>query len=447
MRLLVCLLAGAAILANAQQPDLLSALGQFPNCSTPCIFAGMENLDCGLTDAACVCADKTFADSVRACITESCSIEDSLHAARIEADACNRPRRNRKKDVLLALILEVPAFLAPIGHIYSRSSTVTKFAVDDYLFIASWLSFGVLVVLAQWTSYLAFGVDTWYVETDVMTRALQMFFVLETIYLTLLCFTKLAVLTFYMRIFPQRWFKLAARITMALIIITTIAYIFAQIFQCRPIRFTWEGWMSDDREARCVDITTLTWSAGAFNIFYDTVILILPLPLILGLKMKPKTKIGITFMFSLGIFVLVTSCVRLSYVLGFGHTFNPSWDYVDTIMWTGLEVSTSLIVACLPAIRLLLNRVGFFGALFGSLVGRTTGLASSSNIKTPLHDRSTHRSEYEAMNESQIELGPQVPPKDTEIKGYGPRAASNMPSGHRIHVTTTTTVEHHDGPR
>jgi hypothetical protein len=59
--------------------------------------------------------------------------------------------------------------------------------------------------------------------------------------------------------------------------------------------------------------------------------LIMPLPLLFRLNTTWRAKAGIIFMFSLGVFDLVTSCVRLRSIVSFGDSVNPSWDYTDTV--------------------------------------------------------------------------------------------------------------------
>lgn len=141
---------------------------------------------------------------------------------------------------------------------------------------------------------------------------------------------------------------------MAIVIISSTVLLFAQIFQCSPVHLMWTGWKLKNWEAQCMDIHKIATSAGSFNIALESVIILLPMPLLAKLKTSTRTKIGVFFMFSLGIFVIVTSCIRLRYLLQFGHTYNPTWDYADLIMWSGVEVGVSIMIACLPALRALL---------------------------------------------------------------------------------------------
>ena len=259
---------------------------------------------------------------------------------------------------------------------------------------------------------------------------------------------------------------------MAFVILPTVIFTFMQIFQCFPVRYAWEGWFDDSRSGHCLNVNLLAYTAAAFSIAQDLVILLLPLPLVLGLHAGIRTKAGIIFMFSLGIFILVTSCVRLRYVISFGHTVNPSWDFYDTLLWSGLEVAVSIIVACLPALRVLL--VGVLPGIFSFASGgehtsrgryvKETGFSSGSGRnggggggsaaargsrrrKSMVFFSSKDREED--GNESQIELGLQLGDKmrgevQTEISGPQRDVEEQEDEGIRINTITTTRVDVND---
>jgi hypothetical protein len=149
---------------------------------------------------------------------------------------------------------------------------------------------------------------------------------------------------------------------------------FLQIFQCIPIAYIWEGWQKPDYVGYCLNLNHLTFISTGFSIVQDLVILILPLPSLFQLKINIRDKIGLVFMFSLGLFATAISCLRTLYIIEFDRSnTNPTWEYVDLIIWTGLEVAVAVIVACLPAIWVFLKRS----------VPCLSGSDRSGYIKTP----------------------------------------------------------------
>lgn len=294
----------------------------------------------------------------------------------------------------------------------------------------------------------------------------------ETFYLICLCLTKVSVLCFYLRIFPHQRFRWAAHTTMAFVVAPTLILVLMQVFQCVPIRYVWEGWMDSAQEHRCVDMNTLAYTAASFSIAQDLVILVLPLPLLVNLNTATRSKVGIIIMFSMGVFVLVTSCVRLRYMVTFGQSSNPSWDFANPLIWSGLEVAVSIIVACLPSLRVLF--ISLMPGLFSSIVSgggnssREGNLKETSGLSSGAGARScggggggTKRSRQRRSliffaskdregegNESQTELGLHLHLGDkmrgevqTEICGPQQDYEERDGGGIRIKTTTTTRVD------
>ncbi|KAK0741849.1 hypothetical protein B0T21DRAFT_306114 [Apiosordaria backusii] len=247
-----------------------------------------------------------------------------------------------------------------------------KFEVDDWVMVivvGLYIAFEAIGCTAATT---AFGVDIWTVDANVLGTSLKLFYMGETFYLAILALTKISILCFYLRIFPNPTFRIVTFVVMTWVSLSGVIFVFCQIFQCVPIPYIWEGWRKGEfGPFTCLDINTLGYTTAAFSIAQDIVILVMPLPLLIKLNVSLRSKIGIIVMFSLGIFVLITSCVRLWALYNFGDSVNPTWDYTNALIWTGLEVGVSIIVTSLPAIRVLLSRRG--GGLLGG--SRSTAMA------------------------------------------------------------------------
>ncbi|KUI73557.1 hypothetical protein VM1G_09165 [Cytospora mali] len=228
------------------------------------------------------------------------------------------------------------------------------------------------VVIGNYAAMLGFGVDTWYVDPDDLTFAMKLFYIGETLYLTLLGLTKVSVLCFYLRIFPNPRFRVLCWVVICWVLVSTTTFVILQIFQCTPASATWESWKGNyPVPYQCFDVNALVYAAAGFSIGQDIIILVIPLPLLLNLNTKWRRKLGIVFMFSLGLFVLVTSCIRLRFVVRFARSTNLAWDYADTLNWSGVEVAVSIVVASLPAIRVLL--ISIWPKVFSMSVKNSSG--------------------------------------------------------------------------
>ena len=241
----------------------------------------------------------------------------------------------------------------------------------------------------------------------------KLFYVTESLYLSIIALTKLSILCFYLRIFPNKMFRQLVFAVMAWVTVSGLIFIFLQVFQCTPISFNWEGWRGEYGAHRCFNVNKLVFTAAGFSIAQDVVILLMPLPLLAQLQTSWRVKLGAMFMFSLGIFVVITSCIRLRTIVLFARSTNPTWDYTDTLIWTGLECSVSIMVASLPAIRALVSRVS--PKLFGNVTknsgaspaGRKGCESKSSGHHLLSHVRPTATMSTATGGDmgSQIELG------------------------------------------
>lgn len=257
--------------------------------------------------------------------------------------------------------------------------------------------------------------DVWLVEPEVFSYALKLFYIDESFYLTVLVLTKISILFFYLRIFPQKKFRWACYAVMGWVGLSGLAFVFLQIFQCVPVSFVWEGWLGTYGPHWCLDVHALTYTAAAFSITQDLVILIMPLPLLWNLNTGLRQRIDIGIMFSLGFFILLTSCIRLGFIVKFANTYNPSRDYVGPLIWSGLECGVSMIVTSLPGIRTMLTRRR--SKLAGSTAVKRSGYTSEASSRWAARSglsgkKSTTnwslfstKAGTQVQNESEVELG------------------------------------------
>ncbi|KAI0484507.1 hypothetical protein GGR56DRAFT_27595 [Xylariaceae sp. FL0804] len=334
---------------------------ELSECSLSCVTDVVAASSCrNLANATCVCASPDLQHDAVRCAATSCSKPEAMTVGRVTDDACGLKRRSRRIDFWGITAVEGLTFLCLCFRIYGRYLVTRSFEAEDYMMMAVFVLFIVFTVIGKYTSLTAFGVDIWTVPPDTIAYCLKLFYVEEAFYLLLLSLTKAAILCLYLRIFPNRWFRLASWATLAFVSLSTLIMIFLSIFQCSPIGYNWEAWRGEGAAAttrhRCLDVNALSYAAAGFAIAQEIAILTLPLPLLVRLNTTWRKRASIILMFSLGVFVLITSCARLRYLLSFARSANPTWDYTDLMVWTALEVNVSIVVASLPAIRQLLAR-------------------------------------------------------------------------------------------
>lgn len=169
---------------------------------------------------------------------------------------------------------------------------------------------------------------------------------------------------------------------LALVLANIAVWLIIPFVQCSRLDYNWDRYRRDYNEAvKCLNLTHLILSMSIMNIALDAMILLLPIPLVLRMRSTLAQKLAIIFMFSLGFIVLIASCNRLRYTIAFGSSTNITWDYVDLMIWTGIETATTVMAPSLPTLRLLMHRLCpcAFGRIFAFGSGHERELQGSGD--------------------------------------------------------------------
>jgi hypothetical protein len=124
------------------------------------------------------------------------------------------------------------------------------------------------------------------------------------------------------------------------------------LFQCEPVNGIWDRSIP----SKCISTRGLVYSCAGISIFQDFIILLMPIPQLAGLHMNTRKKLNILAMFSVGAFATITSIIRLKFIAGIDHSLDPTWDNVEPIIWSMVEIHVAIICACMPALRALFSR-------------------------------------------------------------------------------------------
>lgn len=108
--------------------------------------------------------------------------------------------------------------------------------------------------------------------------------------------SKSSLLTFYLRISTQKWFKISIWAAIAMVCGYTCTIAGLLLFGCRPIRSAWDPYVP----GKCVNLPSLYIAIASANIVSDVVLFIIPIPTVLALKMPVSHKLGAAIMFGIG---------------------------------------------------------------------------------------------------------------------------------------------------
>lgn len=153
----------------------------------------------------------------------------------------------------------------------------------------------------------------------------QFFYVAELFYILSNSLTKLSLLLFFLRIFPNRAFRFQVQIVGLFVITTGVAIFFSLIFQCSPIQGYWENWeLPASQQTKCLDQYAVLYAGSGLSIFQNILILVLPISTLWKLELSARRKVNVLLMFSVGSGVIVFSFLRLPSLARLRGSTDPS---------------------------------------------------------------------------------------------------------------------------
>ncbi|KAF9894677.1 hypothetical protein FE257_006567 [Aspergillus nanangensis] len=163
--------------------------------------------------------------------------------------------------------------------------------------------------------------------------------------------TKFSILFQYLRIFPDRQFRLACYIVMAIVATYTTWAVVSGFVNCVPVAKFWDQAM----DGSCLSFEAVWFFNASMNIVTDLALLILPMPLLSHLQLPRMQKFALMGVFAMGILVVITSILRLSSLKQVARSPDTSWSNVGAAYWTAAECNVAIICACLPFLRPLVS--------------------------------------------------------------------------------------------
>ncbi|KIW11873.1 hypothetical protein PV08_09146 [Exophiala spinifera] len=345
----------------------LVALGlsqSMPTCAADCLTQFLANSTCGPTDSACICADTVLMGNVQGCTLASCTVKEALAAKNATMTLCHEPiRDNTAITPILTAVSGIIAIICVILRLADRFPHWEKLQWADLCVVLSLILALPMAILEFFMSSDGFGKDIWTIPPDKITRIVQFTWLTEIFYMCVIGFTKMALLLLYYRVFSSPVFQRFVIGSMVVCALYIPTFALGITLHCIPISYTWTGWTGETK-GKCMNLNAFAWAHAIINIIFDIWIILLPIPQLLQLSLGRRKKIHLILMFSIGFFITIVSVVRLTSLVRFANSTNPTYDNVPTAYWSVLEAFVSIICTCLPAVRALLRKV--FPNCFGS---------------------------------------------------------------------------------
>ncbi|KAJ5988612.1 hypothetical protein N7481_003822 [Penicillium waksmanii] len=205
------------------------------------------------------------------------------------------------------------------------------------------------------------------IEADVtkVTMLLKLDFVLEISYLISLASIKISFCLLYLKVFSITKLRWLYYLVIVIVTCQFIEELFVVIFQCSPVS---KFFHPTTVAGSCIDLYVFYFISFATRLATDILLFLLPIPHVLRLQMPFGVKAGLVVMFGLGLLVCVTSIVRVAYIRHFEKDL--TWDLVEALNWSSIEVCIAILIACIPSFRNLVVRTC-------PVLQKTLGLGSS----------------------------------------------------------------------
>ncbi|CAL3969420.1 unnamed protein product [Diplocarpon coronariae] len=336
-----------------------------PDCAISCLDSALQNSRCAPTDLGCICSDATFTAQVGLCAETSCTVKEALVTQNYTISSCHVPNRDKSDRFTAAIVLYSVSVFALLLRFVSKSTSGHNFWYDDAVVLLLFLLSTAVTANSLFLVHLGLGSDIWTVSFDNITQILKIFWISEIVYFIAISLLKISFLLFFLRIFTDNRFRKAVCVLVVINILVAVLFVTTLCTTCRPASYIWYQW-DGEHPGKCGNLNALFFANAMINIALDLATLALPISQIINLNMSKKKKLSVSLMMSVGLIVTIISILRLTSLIHFANTSNPTWDYFDTALWSAIELDIGLLCVCTPTLRILLTR--FFPRLGHSTI-------------------------------------------------------------------------------
>ncbi|WAO86599.1 Hypothetical protein NCS54_00387900 [Fusarium falciforme] len=324
----------------------------------------------------------------------------------------------------------VLSFLFIAQRLYVKFFLTGGVQVDDVLLIFSYvLAVATIALCLHMFATGVGGVHAWEISVTQFNAYLMDVYLAAFIYILCGSLSKLALLIFYLRLSPQRWFRIATWSTIVFISGYTVGIFFACIFSCKPIAMSWDVTITD---GVCINRPSLYIATAVANIISDVILFFLPIPMVIKLQIPPRQKIGLVIIFGIGSLTVVTSVVRVSILPALLTDLDATWVIAWASVWIIVEANLIITCASMPTLRKFFKHVA--PKLIGeSRYGSKTGKSGKSgeNSKPPTRTLvPTSQSRRDRHQYSQFDAGEGQGSEEFVLGPIKGRADPRVTAGH-----------------
>ncbi|KAI5257165.1 hypothetical protein E4T42_01289 [Aureobasidium subglaciale] len=262
--------------------------------------------------------------------------------------------------IIVAVVSTSIAFVVLALRMFTRGLIVKTVGAEDYVVLTAFALSVALTALICVEVQHGQGRHYSTVSVEELKQLNKAFWASVPCYQASLTLTKISILLQYRRVFVGPGIQRIILGLIGVIVVYGLWSVFSTAFMCSPVAYFWDHSIG----GHCLSRMGVWFCNAALNIITDVIICFLPIPVLNKLQLPRKQKYALMAVFLLGLFVCLTSILRLRSLYEISISTDITWDNTPAAYWSSLEANFGIIAACLPTLRKTITR--FFPRFFSS---------------------------------------------------------------------------------
>ncbi|GKT56109.1 integral membrane protein [Colletotrichum tofieldiae] len=247
--------------------------------------------------------------------------------------------------VFVALAIVVPT-TARVGLRLQRGSSM-QFGWDDWAILV-----GAIYSLAIGAA----AKHVWEVTYEQYGSGMVVAMVCRTTFYVAVGMIKLSIAIFIQRLADRlnSWWRISCNIFIASIVGYMILAIFFNVFACNPPAIQWDLALRGQTEPEpvCIDLGVQAKVLSGIHVAQGLMLLFTPIVILWKVQMQRAKKVRLFAIWTIGGVTVLGGLLRQ---IRPTMTNDFTWDYVEVLVWTCLDLSLGILAASLPVLDGLLE--------------------------------------------------------------------------------------------